>query len=217
MPLMISSDNARTYISFGTGKYLEIADTNVPFSTQAIYTMVDAEQLIPQALLVQASITSGKEFSAPAFVWWQSFAPINDPQFRAGWYLNLPSSASTGERMIYDMGLKDGVLVANSIIPSIGGCEVGDSRSYMINLRTGAGLYEDVKDQLLGGVFIAEGGFNVWIDPETGRVVGGSGGTTISGGTSGTEIGSGFPVTGAVIGILDWRQVHNYEQLKGNF
>lgn len=217
MPPMVSSDNARTYISFGTGKYLEVADNNPPYKEQAIYTIIDTGEEVDLEMLAQATIGADQQFTAPSFVWGAPSEIQSNPAMRAGWYLNLPDSESRGERIVYNMALKDGILVANSVIPSLGGCDVGSSNRYTMNLRNGSGEYENVPDQMLGGAFIVEGGYRVWVDPGTGTVVGGTGGVAGSGGTKDPVFGGELPIPGSITGILDWRELNNYDQLKSSF
>jgi len=56
-----------------------------------------------------------------------------------GWYLDLPSSSTTGERVAYNPSVLNGIFIAVTLIPSVTPCLAGGSSWVMaLNAYTGA-------------------------------------------------------------------------------
>ena len=103
-------------IMFGTGKYLETADTT-DTSTQTIYGLWDLNTAatITQSMLVQQTMTDGTTRTAT-----QHQVPYSATI--KGWYLNLPLS---GERITAIPSANDGILFFATIVPSASPCDFG--------------------------------------------------------------------------------------------
>jgi type IV pilus assembly protein PilY1 len=103
-------------IMFGTGKYLETADTTNT-STQSIYGLWDLNTpaTITAGMLVQQVMTDATVRTAT-----QNQVTYSDTI--KGWYINLPVS---GERITGVPMLEDGILLFTTIVPSASPCDFG--------------------------------------------------------------------------------------------
>ncbi|MCE7915618.1 MAG: pilus assembly protein PilC [Nitrosomonas sp. PRO4] len=115
-PAISFHPNGGQLILFGTGKYLETADTT-DTNTQSIYGIWDNNTTasITVGMLVQQVITNGTVRTAT-----QNLVPYSNTI--KGWYANLPLS---GERLTGVPSLEDGILVFTSIVPSASPCDFG--------------------------------------------------------------------------------------------
>ncbi|MER2513059.1 MAG: PilC/PilY family type IV pilus protein [Nitrosomonas ureae] len=103
-------------VLFGTGKYLETADTT-SINPQTIYGIWDdsAVATITTGALVQQVITDGGIRTAT-----QNLVPYSATI--KGWYANLPVS---GERITGVPSLEDGILLFSTIMSSTSPCDFG--------------------------------------------------------------------------------------------
>ena len=172
MPVSVFNFGQFTFVSFGTGKYIELADTeDKNFKQQALYTIVDSNSKVDISKLAQLKIDPAtKEItsSITGLTWNTEDNVTGSDSARAGWYLNLPEVGS-GERMIYQMNVLDGTVIANSMLPSRGGCSTGASTQYRFNMKTVTGQVYDL-DNLFGGVYLIEGEPVFVVDPDTGNI-----------------------------------------------
>lgn len=115
-PAISFHPNGGQLILFGTGKYLETADTT-DTNTQSIYGIWDNNTAasITAGMLVQQVITNAAVRTAT-----QNLVPYSNTI--KGWYANLPLS---GERLTGVPSLEDGILVFTSIVPSASPCDFG--------------------------------------------------------------------------------------------
>jgi len=118
-------------VNFGTGKYLEVNDIDpnkVPYKTQTLYGVWDKDdgsttitgrtELVEQTVLSTLTTASGQKFRIT------SQNPVNFNS-QKGWYLDLPSSSTTGERVAYNPLLRFGRSVFTTLIPSSSPCDFG--------------------------------------------------------------------------------------------
>ncbi|PSJ17855.1 pilus assembly protein PilC [Nitrosomonas supralitoralis] len=103
-------------VLFGTGKYLETADTT-SINPQTIYGVWDdtAVTTVAAGALVQQVITDGTIRTATG-----NLVPYSTTI--KGWYVNLPVS---GERITGVPSLEDGIFVFSTIVPSAAPCDFG--------------------------------------------------------------------------------------------
>ena len=104
-------------IMFGTGKYLETADTTNT-SAQTFYGMWDLNTAatITSGMLAQQVVTDASTRRTAT----QNLVTYSDTI--KGWYINLPIS---GERLTGVPTIEDGILVFNTIVPSASPCDFG--------------------------------------------------------------------------------------------
>lgn len=221
MPVSVFNYGKLTFVSFGTGKYLEEEDTkDTNFKQQAVYTIVDSNKEVTLSKLAKMTInTSTKEFgSSIAGLSWTT-ENLVDEKAKAGWYLNLPEVGS-GERMIYQMQVVNGVVIANSMMPSRGGCSTGASTQYRFDMGTGKGTVSnlDTKNGVYGGVYLVEGDTVFTVNPDTGETTGTTS-VTPGGSSSNQEFSqTGDPLSSAGLNMrTTLREVNNYDKVRHTF
>ncbi len=131
-----------TLVMFGTGIYLQLSDITYA-NTQSIYGIWDNGATIGGLSdLVQQTIVStftevGTEFRR------LSDNPVNWASDR-GWYIDLPTAR---ERVVTDPIVRNGRLIATSMIPAPGACEAGGYGWLMeLNYRTGGKIAAPILD-----------------------------------------------------------------------
>jgi type IV pilus assembly protein PilY1 len=118
-------------VLFGTGKYLEVADTVGPYKTQSFYSVLDDQagssprkNIVRTDLFARAIATttiSGVDYRTVT-----NTATTNVK----GWYVDLPIA---GERVVYAPQLRAGKVVFVTLIPSASPCEAGGT-SWLLEL-----------------------------------------------------------------------------------
>lgn len=151
-PTVTPHPNGGFMVSFGTGKYLEVSDVdpdpnlNPPFQVQTLYGVWDklgdeARSIANRSTLVQQAVIQSVVINNESYritsqepVTW-----VDDPnttgtdETKDGWYLDLPSSSTTGERVAYNPLLRYGRFIATTLIPSSTPCESG-GKSWVMEL-----------------------------------------------------------------------------------
>ena len=134
-------------VNFGTGKYLEVNDIDpnkVPYKTQTLYGVWDKDdgtttitgrtELVEQTVLSTLTTASGQKFRITS----QNAVNFNS---KKGWYLDLPSSSTTGERVAYNPLLRFGRSIFTTLIPSDYPCDAGGTSWVMeLDYLTGGRL-----------------------------------------------------------------------------
>ncbi len=145
-------------VLFGTGKYLETSDVNIPapIPVQAMYGIIDQDPLsaavVTQTIATQNPITIISTPVTPATTppTTKRSLPIagvvpNQCVNTKGWYTNLKLGTITdGERNVYDSVLVAGSLFTPTLVPSNDLC-LGGGKSYLycINPLTGCACDAD--------------------------------------------------------------------------
>lgn len=150
-------------VLFGTGKYLETADTTTT-NTQSVYGIWDnnTTATVTVSSLVQQVMTDASVRTLT-----QNAVPYSTTV--KGWYIDLPVS---GERLTGIPNLEDGILVFNTIVPSASPCDFG-GRGFVnaINYLTGGMLPFPAFDTNRNRVLALDDGLSAGI--EIGFSVGG--------------------------------------------
>ncbi len=150
-------------VLFGTGKYLETADTTST-SAQTFYGLWDlnAAATITAGMLTQQVMTDATVRTAT-----QNLVTYSDTI--KGWYINLPVS---GERVTGVPTIEDGILVFNTIVPSASPCDFG-GRGFVnaLNYLSGGMLSSPAFDYTRNRVLALDDGLSAGI--EIGFSVGG--------------------------------------------
>ncbi|HUD34359.1 MAG TPA: PilC/PilY family type IV pilus protein [Variovorax sp.] len=244
MPSIVSAvrGSAASYVAFGTGKFIE-SDDRVSVQQQTFYAIYDnatttldttsgTAAVSGRARLAKGVYTTAgyksditttagdNTIEAPAFVAGRATSD-NDATQRSGWYFDYPS---TGERQISSAQLRGDVLVVPSLIPGSAGvaavCGVsgGGGSSYFFNIDTGDANVFISKVGILGPSIVLSlpaKDQDTTISNSTGRRFRTSTNSVMSVGDKGT--GAPVSITNVfAAGRLSWRQINNYQDLKGS-
>jgi len=225
--LMAATTADTTYVLFGTGKYLEVAD-KASTATQSVYMVYDNASATADASPITSAISgrgrlkpgtgSGSTITIPAFTLGR--ATSDTDVIRSGWYFDFPVSK---EKQIYDgVPLTNSNIVSfNTLVPGAstasGTCAAsgGSGRTYIVDVLTGVGTSSESDVGILGASLITNlsGATTYTVSDSTGKRT-----KTIVNQISkiGSDgISSGVKQTTTIIaGRLSWRQIYNYQDLK---
>jgi type IV pilus assembly protein PilY1 len=198
-------------VSFGTGKYLEVADTSVPGTvTNSFYTLLDnGDAITDRSVLQQGSVSTSGTVTVPSFVYGTT---------KKGWYVDFDKSI--GERQISDITAEFGQLFFGSLFPTNGSCGEGGGRFYAVNALSGDGVSELSQVGILAAPLVLEIGTTGLTNSDTsGQRTATRRVAIITQGSKGLKVaatsGGGLSYTEQV-GRLSWRQLNNYRENKNN-
>ena len=207
-------------VSFGTGKFLEKADSTVPSVVNAsFYTVLDNNtpgayplggSTAGRSVLQQGSVSSAGAVTVPPFIY-----GTTSPQ-KMGWYIDLDKSI--GEQQISDITSSFKQLFFGSLYPTKGACGEGGGRFFAVNTLTGSGVSETSQVGILASPLVFEVGTPALTTSDstaqrtaTRRIA------VITQGSKGMAVagvgGSGLTYQEQV-GRLSWRQINNYQENK---
>lgn len=211
-PAIISSYAGNRVVTFGTGKFLETADTSVPLSvTASFYAVMDdssGSTIAGRSSLKQGTISSGT-VTVPSFTWGMS---VSDT-VKSGWFVDF--DPSVGERQISDITPAFGKLLFGSIYPTRGSCGEGGGKLYVLDGLTGNGNTEESQVGVLAAPLVLTlGDTSLSRSDTTGQrtateIVG-----VITQGAKGlraTNIAGSYSYQ---TGRLSWRLINNYQAKK---
>ena len=223
-PYLAYGPNRTLIVAFGTGKYLETSDNAGPFKAQSVYALLDNNLATPDSgsplsaiagrgRLQMATASTDGTITNSAFTWRRPLSD-GDTGMRSGWYFDMPSSASTGERQISSFTVFGDKVYSGTVIPPATSCELGSGRSYELNLFTGTGSSITSDVGILGEPFVLAVGeddltksnsVDQGTRTTTGRIVlQGSGSLKNLKGTTAV----------ATVFRMSWRQINNYEEVR---
>jgi len=227
-PVILGSPEiGKRYVGFGTGKYIEPADSGTT-QTQTFYVLLDNGSdnansgtsgtvgIAGRGRLAPAAIDTTGHLAPPANFTWGDGRPETDSDMtrRAGWYYDLPAA---GERVTHDatwVALTDKVAFSSLIPPA--SCALGGSgTSYYVDLVNAQGLTQPSHAGLMGAPMIA---FNdeqttTTAPDSTGRALRTRPTVLIQQGALGLDARQIAAET-FLVGRLSWRQINNYLELK---
>ncbi len=129
-------------ILFGTGKYIENADTNsANFTVNSFYAIHDQadQHADSRHELASRSLTAGSENGKTGYK--ISGADFNygagTVKTKKGWFIDFPDSKSTGERMISAAATEYGAVFFNTVAPGSSCQHPGSGHSYRLDVLTG--------------------------------------------------------------------------------
>lgn len=228
-PSLVAGTTAdTTYVVFGTGKYLEVADKSNT-AVQSVYMVYDngsatadsspvGDSAINGRGRLKAGTASASGTTVPAFTLGR--ATSDSDVVRSGWYFDFSTSK---ERQIYDgVPLVNSNIVSfNSLVPGAstasGNCTAsgGFGRTYNVDALTGVGTANDSAVGILGAPLIANlvGATTYSLSDSTGRRTKTIVSQVLQQGSDG--LAAGAKVSRQItVGRLSWRQIYNYQDLK---
>ena len=215
------------YVAFVTGKYLEPND-KTSTSQNSVYRLFDNESTAIDSTSAIAGRGRLQAATVNTTTLVISVTPFTDGRpasdsttsTRAGWYADFPvlGERSVGEMQLFGTTLFYGTLIPASI-GSMGSCTAsgGSGNLYQSNIITGQGSYAPSTVGLFGGILIFNipsaatttdtnsVGKRIYTMPRVGIQYGSAG---FGGG------GGNIPSAMSVPGVLSWRQINNYLDLK---
>lgn len=214
-PSILNGYLGQRIVAFGTGKFLESADTTVPLGTTAtFYAVMDAGgsptgPVEGRSSLQQGSITATGVVTVPSFTWGTPTAAT----IKSGWYLDF--DASIGERQISDITAEYGKLMFGSIYPTRGSCGEGGGRLYITDVLTGNGKSQESEVGVLAAPLVLRlGTANLTRSDTTGQRTATEKISFITQGSKGLQSSTLVESYSRQTGRLGWRQINNYQAFK---
>lgn len=218
-----------SYVLFGTGKYLEIADKSLT-AQQSVYMVYDNGSSSGDSSPVGTSAISGRGrlqvgtatastgvIAVPAFTLGRAATDADTTQ-RSGWYFDF---ATSGERQISGTTVFGDSAIFGSLTPSASGssgsCSAtgGGGNQYTVKIAGGNGTSINSTVGIMGQPLVVEissATTNTATD-STGRRTKTITSQVIQQGSSGLLTGGTVTAT-FIAGRLSWRQINNYQDLK---
>lgn len=217
-----------TYVTFGTGKYLETSDKTTPI-LNSLYSIYDNSEITASDGGSTTAIVSGRgrlqvrTFDASTgtttgspFRWGRATSD-SDITRRSGWYADFPG---VGEREVSDGVVFGDTFVLGALIPgstgSASACSAagGTGREWNINIDTGIAQTKVSVVGILGKPLVLDipSATSYSTTDNTGRQRKTITSVVVQQGSTG--IGSSTTLTQEIItGRLSWRQINNYLDL----
>lgn len=203
-PTIVNGMLGERAVAFGTGKYLEPADTTVPLATGAsFYTLFDRGANISARSALQAgTVNTDGTVTVTDFAY----------SSKKGWYIDFDKTL--GERQISDITAVFGKFMFGSLYPTRGSCGEGGGRFYILDSLTGDGGFIESQVGILASPLVLEvGDPSLTKSDTTGRRIATQKIAVITQGSKGLKIATtssySFPV-----GRLSWRQINNFQENK---
>lgn len=203
-PTVVNGMLGERVVAFGTGKYMEPADTTVPLVTGAsFYALFDRGSSISARSTLQAgTVNTDGTVTVTNFTY----------SSKNGWYIDFDKSI--GERQISDITAVFGKFMFGSLYPTRGSCGEGGGRFYTVDSLTGDGSFVESQVGILASPLVLEvGSPSLTNSDTTGRRIATQKIAVITQGSKGLKIAatssSSFPV-----GRLSWRQLNNFQENK---
>jgi type IV pilus assembly protein PilY1 len=214
-PAVLNGYMGGRVVAFGTGKYLESADTSVPLGTTAtFYAVMDGGGSPTAAVegrssLQQGTISSTGVITVPSFGWGSPTVS----GMKAGWYLDF--DASIGERQISDITAEFGKLMFGSIYPTRGSCGEGGGRLYILDALAGGGKSQESEVGVLAAPLVLRlGSTGLGASDTTGQRAATEKISFITQGSKGLQSSTLVESYSYQTGRLGWRQINNYQAFK---
>lgn len=210
-----------TMLYFGTGRYLGSTDATLPGAVQSEYALFDivnsvaidrTTDLVPRTATVSGSnvTVTGAAFS------------YSGTSSKKGWYVDLPSSVTSGERSIYQARLNNSLLTFTTVTLAQDVCGAGSGYIYQVNALTGLPVSGNNVIGYTSTVGIP--GPPALVDLDVGSSPNRRAGekisivkrTTLVSGTSGNVdvVGATVQTKGPPIGRINWREITNWNDQK---
>ncbi len=135
-PELSSGPFGSTLVFFGTGQYLGQTDLTLPGSVQTEYALIDVNPTVAVTrssdLVQRTAAVSGSTVTVTGAAFTYSGATS-----KKGWYLDFPSSASSGERSVTKPAVRNGLLTFTTLTLASDVCGSGSGYIYQVNALTG--------------------------------------------------------------------------------
>ncbi|NHZ82805.1 pilus assembly protein PilY [Massilia sp. CCM 8695] len=142
-PRVVFAPGGGYLVLFGTGKFLELADTQrSSFLPQSFYAVHDVagkpSPPLSRARLVPRTLTGTARYAVTG-----AHAELGGPAAALGWFFDFPQTALDGERVAGSPLSRAGTLIVDTLLPGADLCTAPASRSYVIDALSGFAIGAD--------------------------------------------------------------------------
>ena len=224
-PKVVFAPGGGYLVLFGTGKFVENADTVTGgFSPQSFYAVHDTARsdykIAGRDALAPRTLQQAD--TGPYRIDGKPFSYGGEPKNKRGWYVDFPASEKSGERVVTNPLVVDGTLFFNSLIPGTDPCAGGGGRSYVMNALAGmppsgneTGFLSSVG--MLSMPVVVETGRQVSDRNSVGRRSVKKKRTVVNFGTGGSEAAVVKDDSPIPAGRFSWREILNWRELRDAF
>ncbi|PRC95053.1 pilus assembly protein [Solimicrobium silvestre] len=229
-PVIAFAPGGGYLILFGTGKYVENADTTpanfTPNSFYAVRDSTDNKDIttggrndLAKRTLAVASINGVSGYTITG----DDFSYGTASGTKKGWYVDFLKAEDTGELSITPALLVSGKLFFNTLIPGANICEPGFGATYTLDILTGKASQAERITGLKSQIGLLSIPVLIFTDNLTddrdalGRRNNTTNYSVLNFGTGGVEGSSEVSETGnftAKAGRLSWREIQNWQELQ---
>ncbi|NHZ89208.1 hypothetical protein F2P45_09285 [Massilia sp. CCM 8733] len=144
-PRIVFAPGGGYLVLFGTGKFIELADTQrgsfLPQSFYAVHDALDKQPPISRARLVPRILSGTARYAvAGASAELDGLDGENAPK---GWFFDFPHTAVDGERVAGSPLSRAGTLIVDTLLPGADPCSAPASRSYVLDALSGLAIGAD--------------------------------------------------------------------------
>ncbi|MDQ1831902.1 pilus assembly protein [Massilia scottii] len=145
-PRIVFAPGGGYLVLFGTGKFLEVADTQRgSYLPQSFYAVHDGagrpQPPLSRARLVPRTLTGTARYAVTG-----AHAELGGPEAPdapRGWFFDFPQTALDGERVAGSPVSRAGTLIVDTLLPGADLCTAPASRSYVIDALSGFAIGAD--------------------------------------------------------------------------
>ncbi len=225
-PKVVYAPGGGYIVLFGTGKYIEDADTAPGnFSPQSFYGIYDSTnsqyRVTGRDVLEPRTLQKSRNGFSIAGT---AVSYGTEAKNKKGWYFDFHDSHVTGERLVTNPLVANGILFFNSLVPGADPCSSGSGRSYALNTLSGLPTEESITGILstvgvLGSPVPFEVSTEVGDKNAIGRQVVKKKYTVFNFGTGGengsaTSVETGNGEVTVPAGRFSWREILNWQELR---
>ncbi|HEX8614514.1 MAG TPA: PilC/PilY family type IV pilus protein [Telluria sp.] len=229
-PRIVFAPGGGYLVLFGTGKFIELADTQpgsfLPQSFYAVHDALGKQAVLSRARLVPRILSGTARYAVAG-----APAELDGPggpggqSAPKGWFFDFPQTALDGERVAGSPVVRGGTLIVDTLLPGADLCSAPRSRSYVLDALSGLAIGTDGRvrsGESTGEIYPALAG----VPPLLIETSAGSGARTATGRAEAAHTYAIVrPQDGAKAGPaqqlsirypsrrLGWREVHNWQDL----
>ena len=140
-PKVVFAPGGGYLVMFGTGKFVEHADTEPKsFTTQSMYAIHDRMLTVPVAVTSRAQLAPRTLAGNGAYSITGEAIDYYAPNAKRGWYFDFPNTRHDGERAAGSAQSVAGAIVFNTLLPGADQCTPPSGRQYVIDAVSGLAL-----------------------------------------------------------------------------
>lgn len=142
-PKVVFAPSGGYLVVFGTGKFVEQADTEPKsFTTQSMYAIHDRMLAVPVAVASRAQLAPRTLAGSGPYTIKGEAIDYYAPDGKRGWYFDFPNTRHDGERAAGSVQSVAGAIVFDTLLPGADRCTPPARRQYVIDAVSALALDE---------------------------------------------------------------------------
>ncbi|NHZ37939.1 pilus assembly protein [Massilia rubra] len=141
-PRIVFAPGGGYLVLFGTGKFIEAADTQrssfLPQSFYAVHDALGKQPPLSRARLAPRTLSGTARYAVAG-----EPAELDGTDAPKGWFFDFPQTALDGERAAASPVTRGGALIVDTLLPGADPCSAPASRSYVLDALSGLAIGAD--------------------------------------------------------------------------